>query len=30
MNLGSMSGLVSLGFGQANKSNEPTTHEGEK
>ena len=30
MNLGSMSGLVSLGFGQLNKSNEPTTREGEK
>lgn len=30
MNLGSMSGLVSLGFGQVNKSSEPTTHEGEK
>ncbi len=30
MNLGSMSGLVSLGFGQLNKSSEPTTHEGEK
>jgi regulator of protease activity HflC (stomatin/prohibitin superfamily) len=30
MNLGSMSGLVALGFGQANKSSEPSTHEGEK
>jgi regulator of protease activity HflC (stomatin/prohibitin superfamily) len=30
MNLGSMSGLVSLGFGQVNKSSEPTTHAGEK
>lgn len=30
MNLGSMSGLVSLGFGQVNKRSEPTTHEGEK
>jgi hypothetical protein len=30
MNLGSMSGLVSLGFGQLNKSSEPTTHEGKK
>jgi uncharacterized membrane protein YqiK len=30
MNLGSMSGLVSLGFGQLHKSSEPTTHEGEK
>lgn len=30
MNLGSMSGLVSLGFGQANKSSEPTTRAGEK
>jgi regulator of protease activity HflC (stomatin/prohibitin superfamily) len=30
MNLGSMSGLVALGFGQANKSSEPSKHEGEK
>jgi regulator of protease activity HflC (stomatin/prohibitin superfamily) len=30
MNLGSMSGLVSLGFGQLTKNNPPTTHEGEK
>ncbi|HSB66155.1 MAG TPA: slipin family protein [Anaerolineales bacterium] len=30
MNLGSMSGLVSLGFGQANKGNPPGTGEGEK
>jgi len=30
MNLGSMSGLVSLGFGQTNKSSEPTTRAGEK
>jgi len=30
MNLGSMSGLVSLGFGQLNKGSAPTTHEGEK
>jgi hypothetical protein len=30
MNLGSMSGLVSLGFGQLHKSSEPTPHEGEK
>jgi regulator of protease activity HflC (stomatin/prohibitin superfamily) len=30
MNLGSMSGLVSLGFGQLNKNNPPTPHESEK
>ena len=30
MNLGSMSGLVSLGFNQANKSSPSTTHKGEK
>ena len=30
MNLGSMSGLVALGFNQGNKNNPTTTHEGEK
>jgi hypothetical protein len=32
MNLGSMSGLVSLGFGQINKGNQPTAQgeEGQK
>jgi regulator of protease activity HflC (stomatin/prohibitin superfamily) len=30
MNLGSMSGLVSLGFGQANKSSDPTTRGGKE
>ena len=30
MNLGSMSGLVSLGFGQANKNNPPAARESEK
>jgi regulator of protease activity HflC (stomatin/prohibitin superfamily) len=30
MNLGSMSGLVALGFGQADKNSAQSTHEGEK
>ena len=30
MNLGGLSGMVSLGLSQANKGSDPTTHEGEK